>query len=61
MIGKLFIEDGESLKTYDDDAGKEYMEDVLAKDLNHLGHKWHNLPNYEDLVSEIEQELSMII
>lgn len=59
MIGKLFIVGGDDLKAYDDDAGKEYMEDVLSKDINHLGTKWYGLPNYEDLTNEIIKELKL--
>ena len=53
MIGKLFIDGGDSIKTYDEDAGKEFVEDMIAKDMIHLGHKWYGLPNYEDIVAEI--------
>ena len=59
MIGKLFIDGGDELKTYDEDAGKEYVEDMIAKDINHLGHKWYGLPNYEDLVAEIISGLKL--
>lgn len=57
MIGKLFIPDGETIKAYDDDAGKEFIEDMISHDVLHLGTKWYGLPNYQDLVSEILEEL----
>lgn len=57
MIGKLFIENGDKLKTYDEDAGKEFVEDMIAKDLLFMGTKWFGLPEYEDLMLEIESEL----
>lgn len=53
MIGKLFIEDGEKLKTYDEDAGKEFVEDMIAKNVIFLGTKWFDLPTYEDLTYEV--------
>lgn len=53
MIGKLFIIDGDNLKTYDEDAGKEYVEDLVAGDTLFLGSKWYNLPTFEDLVDTI--------
>ena len=57
MIGKMFIENGDKLKTYDEDAGKEFVEDMIAKDLLFMGTKWFGLPEYEDLILEIESEL----
>ena len=59
MIGKLFIDGGDKLKTYDEDAGKEYVEDMITKDINHLGHKWYGLPNYQDLVAEVVSSLKL--
>lgn len=60
MIGKLFIEDGDKYKTYDEDAGKEFVEDLIAKDMNFMGHKWFGLPTYEDLTRELEIELGLV-
>lgn len=60
MIGKLFIENGDQFKNYDEDAGKEFVEDMIAKDTLFLGNKWFGLPDYEDLVCEVERELSIV-
>lgn len=57
MIGKLFIDGGDQLKTYDEDAGKEFVEDMIAKDMTHLGHKWYGLPTFEDLAAEVDMAL----
>lgn len=53
MIGKLFIDGGDTLKTYDEDAGKEFVEDMIACNTIFLGTKWFGLPTYEDLTYEI--------
>lgn len=57
MIGKLFIDDGDKLKRYDDDAGKEFVEDLIAKNVIFLGEKWFNLPPYEMLADEVYRRL----
>lgn len=59
MIGKLFIEDGDKLKTYDEDAGKEFVEDLVAKDMLFFGNKWFNLPNFEELDEIVSRELNI--
>lgn len=59
MIGKLFITGGDALKTYDDDAGKEFVEDMVAGDNLFIGTKWFNLPDYCEISEEIERELGI--
>ena len=54
MIGKVIILNYIPDKTYDDDMGKEYIEDVIAGDLLHLGHKWHKLSNVETLAQKLQ-------
>jgi hypothetical protein len=61
MIGKLFIEDGEILKRYDDDAGKEFVEDLIAKNVVFLGEKWFNLPPYEYVANEVYRRLKTAV
>lgn len=57
MIGKLFIEDGDKLKTYDDDAGKEFVEDLISVNVTHMGTKWFGLPSFEQLDREVASAL----
>ena len=57
MIGKLFIEGGDNIKRYAEDAGKEYVEDLIAKDTNFLGNKWYGLPDFLTLFSMVTKEL----
>ena len=59
MIGKLFIIDGDKLKRYDDDAGKEFVEDLIAKNTLFLGEKWFNLPSYETISAEVYNRMKM--
>lgn len=59
MIGKLFIEDGDQLKTYDEDAGKEFVEDLIAKNVVFLGEKWFGMPSYENIASEVFHRMKM--
>lgn len=49
MIGKLYIEDGEKYLNYDEDPGKEFVEDMIAQIPLFLGHKWFGLPCYMEL------------
>lgn len=57
MIGKLFVENGDELKKYDEDAGKEFVEDVIGSNVLFLGHKWYGLPDFETLSKLVEKEL----
>ena len=59
MIGKLFIEGGDMIKRYAEDAGKEYVEDLIAKDTIFLGNKWYGLPDFPTLVSIMTRELRL--
>ena len=56
MIGKVII-NIELEVTYDKDMGKEYIEDVIAGDVLHIGHKWHNLSTIEELNKRMKQKL----
>lgn len=56
MIGKIFI-NIELEVTYDKDMGKEYIEDIIAGDVIHIGHKWHNLSSIEELNMKMKQRL----
>ena len=58
MIGKVIIEYMPD-KMYDVDAGKEYIEDVIADDVIHIGSKWHNLPSVESLNDKMKKKLEM--
>lgn len=59
MIGKLFIVGGDECKNYDEDAGKEFVEDMICGDILFTGTKWFNLPEYEELDEEIRRELGI--
>lgn len=56
MIGKLFIIGGDELKNYDEDAGKEFVEDLVAKDTLFLGTKWFELPSFEELYALLSDD-----
>lgn len=56
MIGKVLIEFTPAV-TYDSDMGKEYLEDVICGDVLHIGHKWHNLSNFETLNGKMLKKL----
>ena len=58
MIGKVIIEYMPE-NMYDADAGKEYIEDVIADDVIHIGTKWHNLSNIETLSSKMKRKLEL--
>ena len=55
MIGKLYIFKFALEKSYDEDMGKEYIEDVISGDLDHIGAKWHNLPHVEDIALKLKR------
>ena len=55
MIGKLYILNHELKNPYDKDMGKEYIEDIIAGDLNHIGEKWHNLSPIENLAQKVKE------
>lgn len=57
MIGKLIIDNVESKLSYDEDAGKEFVEDIIAGDAIHTGHKWFNLPDGDEMTRLINEEL----
>lgn len=57
MIGKLIIENVEAKLSYDEDAGKEFVEDMIAGDAIHTGHKWFNLPDVDEMTRLINEEL----
>lgn len=56
MIGKLYIFNFQLEHPYDEDMGKEYIEDIIAGDLDHIGRKWHNLSGVEDLALQVLAE-----
>ena len=53
MIGKLIIPEGTIQNNYDDDLGKEYVEDLIQGDPQFIGHKWHNLSDFETLYNKL--------
>lgn len=55
MIGKLYIENGERYLSYDEDPGKEFMEDLITKDPIHTGTKWFGLPSTDVLFDIMEK------
>ena len=56
MIGKVIV-DFTPAVTYDSDMGKEYIEDIIADDVIHIGDKWHNLSNVETLNEKMKRKL----
>ena len=59
MIGKLIIPKFVPKNSYDQDAGKEYLEDVIIDDVLHIGTKWHNLSPYEVLANKVKQKYNI--
>lgn len=57
MIGKLYIEGAESSMNYDDDAGKEFVEDIVAKNVVFIGSKWFGMPDAYTIEQTIASEL----
>lgn len=55
MIGKLLIDSCESVLTYAEDGGKEFVEDISSGDMSFIGEKWFNLPSFESLNDEIQR------
>ena len=55
MIGKLYIFKFALEKSYDEDMGKEYIEDIISGDLDHIGAIWHNLPHVEDIALRLKR------
>ena len=49
MIGKVIIPAGTITNNYDDDLGKEYVDDLIQNDPGFIGHKWHNLSSFDTL------------
>lgn len=59
LLGKLYIYDVKLPNPYDDDMGKEYIEDYIAGDLSFIGSKWHNLSTYDVLINKIKQRYNV--
>ncbi|MCM1220473.1 MAG: hypothetical protein NC548_38905 [Lachnospiraceae bacterium] len=59
MIGKLMIENDERFKRYDKDGGKEFIEDLIAENVHHLGQKWLGLPSFTALNDMIMKRLKV--
>ena len=55
MIGKLYIFKFALEKSDDEDMGKEYIEEIISGDLDHIGAKWHNLPHVEDIALRLRR------
>lgn len=53
MIGKLIIPDYTPAKTYDEDMGKEYIEDIISGDPIFIGEKWHHLSPIETIAERL--------
>lgn len=56
MIGKVIINNYVPLHSYDKDMGKEYIEDVIAGDVLHIGTKWHRLSSFEKLNEKMKEK-----
>lgn len=58
MIGKvIFMDDVSELLNYDDDAGKELIEDFVHDDPIWIGRKYLGLPSAEEILNELEELL----
>ena len=56
MIGKVIIASGTIQNNYDEDLGKEYVEDLIQNDPVFMGHKWHNLSDFETLYIKLNNK-----
>lgn len=56
MIGKVIIASGTIQNNYDEDLGKEYVEDLIQDDPCFIGHKWHNLSDFETLYLKLNEK-----
>lgn len=59
MIGKLIIPDCQHLLNYDEDAGKEYVEDIIAGDIFHIMPKWFGVPDLEHIINIVESDMEV--
>lgn len=65
LIGKLLIDNkyyhGNAKDIYEEDpslkfeAGKEFIENYITKDLVRLGVNWFNLPSMEEMINELDE------
>ena len=55
MIGKVIIPPGTITNNYDDDLGKEYVDDLIQNDPCFIGHKWHNLSSFDTLYVKLNK------
>lgn len=51
MIGKVIL-DAPDIINYDEDLGKELVEDIILDDVAYLGTKYLNLPSTEDILKQ---------
>ena len=59
MIGKVIITTVELEHPYDEDLGKEYIEDLIQNDPEFIGHKWHKLSDYETLILRLQEKFNV--
>lgn len=59
MIGKLFIDNGQEFLNYDDDPGKEFVEDLIVNDVLFMGNKWFGLPDFNELNQIVADRLGV--
>lgn len=59
LIGKVYIFHVDLPDPYDEDLGKEYIEDLIAGDLSFIGTKWHNLSTYDELSNRIKEKYNL--
>lgn len=59
LIGKVILseEDMQGRLNYDEDAGKELIEDFIHDDVVYIGHKYLDLPSAEDILNELGAKL----
>lgn len=59
LLGKILIRQCDIDKTdfYEEDIGKEYMEDVIADNEIFMGEKWFGLPTFEEMDNQLQEFL----
>ena len=60
MIGKLIIQDCQELLNYDEDAGKEYVEDIITGNSHHIMTKWFGMPSIEHIINIVESDMEVV-
>ena len=59
MIGKLIIDGQQHRLNYDEDAGREFVEDMTSQLPLFTGTKWFNLPSFDEVANRLESKFNI--